>query len=470
MIATNIYSQYWHLFRWLMIPARYHYWLFMVSVVVTVVAVFSVTVGTWFKVGDWRLVFVGIWAIVFSLWSFSAVLVLHGQLMALPSNRQMRLIPGVRLRAMAIHWLVLTIMAILFTACQYFLKEMEFSLASIILNWSFFSLASVAFLLCLKWFASFALLAVWFLGMAFSIFIWPLNISPILLFAFALAIWLGFSYWWMRWLPTKKTENIFLLRNWQSLQRASCNSWIKFPINMLAPRIKNKYTFASLYLHLLNGVTGNAVSRVIIWLLMAGIAVLGVSLIALFGYGGAMRDIAQVAIPITLWTFLCSAGMGYFTGLFTSISRVWLYFPGTRAELLGAVEKNFLSSLSIDLFFISALISLACYWVFPEYLLIKWVLLYCLLVLTVNWALFHFVWYLYCRTQGSSNLLGGAIFLIVMLQIFLAGVGWSLVSSGKISAELLMLGAIFCCLPGGLLARGSAKKVTPTMNFARGKV
>lgn len=470
-MTTNVFSQYWHLFRWLMIPARYHYWLFMLSMVVTVVAVFSTVVGSLLKVGDWRLVIVGIWAIVFSLWSFNAVLVLHGQLLSLPSNRQLRLIPGVRQRALAIHWVVLTIMAALFTACQYFLKEMAFTFGSFILNWSIFSFASVIFLLCLKWFANFSLLAVWFFAMAFSVFIWPLDISPWLFFAVALVIWLGFSYWWLRWLPMHKIDNIFLLRNWHSLQRSSTYHWTKLPINMLAPRIKDDYTPASLYLHLLNGVTGNVVSRVTIWLMMGSFCVLGIGLlIVLFDYGSVIRDIAQIAIPITLWIFLSSAGMGYFTGLFASISRVWLYFPGTRAELLSATEKNFMLSLLIDLIFICALIGLACYWVFPEYLLIKWILLYCLLVLSVNWALFHFVWYLYCRTQGSSNSLGFAIFFIIMAQFFLAGFGWGFLSSGKISAEPLVLGAIFCCFAGALLLRVYAKKATPAMGFARGKV
>lgn len=470
MMVTNVFSQYWHLFRWLMIPARYHYWLFMLSMVVTVVAVFSTVVGALLNIGDWRLFIIGIWAIVFSLWSFSAVLVLHGQLLSLPSNRQLRLIPRVRQRALAIHWVVLTIMAMLFTACQYFLKEMEFTFGSFILNWSIFSFSSVIFLLCLKWFANFSLLAVWLFGMAFSAFIWPLDISPWLFFAVALVIWLGFSYWWLRWLPMQKIDNIFLLRNWQSLQRSSSYHWAKLPINMLAPRIKAHYTPASLYSHLLSGVTGNVVSRVIIWLLMGSLSVLVLSLIALSGCGGAMLDMAQVAIPITLWTFLSSAGIGYFTGLYASIGRAWFYFPGTRAELLSAIEKSFLVVLLIDLFFISGLIGLACFWVFPEYLLIKWILLYCLLVLAVNWALFHFVWYLYCRTQGSSNLLGVAIFFIIMVQIFLAGVGWGVVSSGKISAELLALGAIFCCFAGALLLRVYAKKATPKMSFARGKV
>lgn len=470
MMVTNTVSQYWHLFRWLMIPARYHYWLFMLSTVVTVVALFSVVVGSFLHVGDWRLVVVGIWAIVFSLWFFGAVLVLHGQLLSLPSNRQMRLIPGVRQQALVIHWVVLTIMAILFTACQYFLKGMQFTFDSVILNWSLFSFGSVVFLLCLKWFANFSLLGVWFLGVGFSAFVWPLDISPWLLFILALVVWLGFSYCWLRWLPTQKIDNVFLLRNWQSLQRTSSNHWAKLPINMLAPRIKDNYTPASLYLHLLNGVTGNAVSRVIIWLMMGGFAILVVSLIVLLGYGGAMRDMAQVAIPITLWTFLSSAGMGYFTGLFASIGRVWFYFPGTRAELLSAVEKNFLLSLLIDVFFVCVLTGLACYSVFPEYLLIKWGVLYSLLVLAVNWLLFHFVWYLYCRTQGNSNLLGVAVFFIIMMQIFLAGVAWSLVSGGKISAELLVLGAIFCCFPGALILRIYAKKATPKMCFARGKV
>lgn len=470
MIATNIFRQYWHLFRWLMVPARYHYWLFMLSMIVTVIAVFGVVVGSLFDVGGWRLVFVGIWAIVFSLWSFSAVLVLHGQLLSLPSNRQMRLISGVRQRALVIHWVVLTLMAILFTACQYFLKEMKFTLDSVILNWSLFSLASVVFLLCLKWFANFSLFAVWIAGMGFSAFIWPLNIPPWILFTLALVVWLGFSYWWMQWLPMQKIENIFLLRNWQSQQRTPFYHWAKLPINMLAPRIKDNYTPASLYLHLLNGVTGNTVSRVLIWLLMSSFVALALCLITLFGYADALVDVGHVAIPITLWTFLSSAGMGYFTGLFASIGRVWFYFPGTRAELLNAVEKNFISSLLIDLFFVCALTALACYWVFPQYLLIKWVVLYCLLVLIINWLLFHFFWYLYCRTQGNSNVLGVAIFFIIMVQLFFAGVGWSLVSSEKISAELLMLGAICCCLPGALLLRRCAKKATQTLRFARGKV
>lgn len=470
-MMTNIFSQYWHLFRWLMIPARYHYWLFMLSLVVTVIAVFSVVVGSWLNVGDWRLVFIGVWAVVFALWSFSAVLVLHGQILSLPSNKQLRLMPGVRQRALVIHWVVLAIMAILLTACQYYLMGMEFSLARVILNWAFFSLGSIIFLFCLKWFANFSMLAIWIVGMGFSTYIWPLNISTWLLSILALAAWLGFSYWWLQWLPSKKIENIFLLRNWQSVQRTSSNNWFVLPINMLAPRIKNSYTSASLYMHLLNGVTGNAVSRVIIWLIIGSFCVLGIILwITLFNFAGVLLDIAQIAIPITLWTFLSSAGMGYFTGLFASVGRVWFYFPGTRAELLSAVEKNFMLSLVIDLFFVCVLTGLACYWVFPEYLLIKWIVLYCLLVLVVNWLLFHFVWYLYCRTQGNSNLLGVAIFFIIMAQIFLAGVGWSLVSGGKISAELLMLGAIVFCFLGGLLLRGFAKKATKSVSFARGKV
>ncbi len=175
-MMTDSFSQYWHLFRWLMIPARYHYWLFILSMVVTVIAVFSVAVGSWFNVGDWRLVFVGIWAIVFSLWLCFSVLVLHGQLLSLPSNRQLRLIPGVRQRALIIHLVVLTIMAILFTAFQFCVKGMEFAFDRVILNWSIFSFFSVVFLLCLKWFANFSLLAVWFFGMVFSDFVWPLDL------------------------------------------------------------------------------------------------------------------------------------------------------------------------------------------------------------------------------------------------------------------------------------------------------
>lgn len=469
-MKKNIVGQYWHLFRWLMTPARYHYWLFMFSMLVTVAALFSVAVGSWLHLGGWRLVFVGIWAIVFSLWFFSSVLVLHGQLLSLPSNRQLRLIPGVRQQALVIHCVMLTIMAILFTACQYFLKEMKFTLSSVVFNWSLFSLASVVFLLCLKWFSNFSLLAVWMLGMGFSAVFWPLSISPWLLFVFALLIWIIFSCWWLQWLPVQKVENIFLLSNWQGLQRRSSNHWTKLPINMLAPRIKNNYTPASLYLHLLNGVTGNAVSRVLIWFLMSSFIVLGLCLMTLFGYGGTLVDIAHIAIPITLWTFLGSAGIGYFTWLFASIGRVWFYFPGARTELLSAVEKNFLLLLLIDVFFVCVLTGLACYWVFPEYLLTKWVVLYVSLVLAVNWLLFHFVWYLYCRTQGNSNLLGVAVFFIIVVQVLLAGASWSFVSSGKISTELLMMSAIFCCFPSTLILRIFTKKSTPTMSFSRGKV
>ena len=467
MVSTV--DQYWHLFRWLMIPARYHYWLFLITVAVTVLAVFSALLGSGLNIGGWRLLAIGIWAVVFSLWSFSTVLVLHGQLVSLPSNRHLRFIPRVRQRALAIHWVVLTVMTIFFTAAQYFLKEIKFTLDSIILNWSLFSLASVAFLLCLKWLSSYSLLGVWLLGMGFSAFVWPLAISPWLLFALALIVWFGFSCWWLRWLPAGKVENIFLMRGGQILQNTSVYPWARLPINMLAPRIKTRYTSASLYLHLLNGVTGNLASRVIIWLLIGGFAVAGLGLISLLGYGGAMSDIAQVAIPITLWTFLSSAGMGYFMGLFANVGRVWFYFPGTRAELFSAVGKNFFSSLLIDLFFICVLIGLACYWVFPEYLLIKWVLLYVLLVLAVNWGMFHFVWYLYCRSQGNTNLLGVSIFLILLVQIFLAGFSWGLVSSGRVGAELLVSSAILCCFPVALLLRAYAKKATPKMCFPRVK-
>jgi hypothetical protein len=465
-MMTTSFSQYWHLFRWLMIPERYHYWLFMLSMVVSVVAVFSVVAGSLLKIGDWHLVIVGIWAVVFSLWFFRAVFVLHGQLLSLPSNRQLRLIPGVRQRALVIHWVVVTIMTLLFTACQYFLKEMEFTLSGVIVNWTLFSLASVILLLCLK----FSLLGAWFFGMVFSAYIWPLGISPWLLLLLSFVVCISLSYWWLRWLPVQKIDNIFLMSNWQALQRTSLNHWTKLPINMLAPRFKNNYTTASLYVHLLNGVTGIVVSRVIIWLLMSSFAILSFSLIALLGYGGAMRDMAQVAILITLWVFLSSAGMGYFTGLFANIGRVWFYFPGTRAELLRVVEKNFMSLMLIDLFFICALIGLACYWVLPEYLQVKWVLLYGLLVLALNWALFHFVWYLHCRTQGSSNSLGAAIFFIIMMQIFLSGVSWSLVSGGNINAELLAMGAIVCCFLGAIFMRAYAQKATPKMCFAQGKV
>lgn len=470
MMATNVHHQYWYLFRWLMLPARFHYWLFMLSSVLTIVALGSALIGSLLKVGDWRLVVVGVWAIVFSVWFISAVLVLHGQLLALPSNRQMHLISGVRQRALLIHWLVLAIMAALFTVFQYFLRGIEFTLANVIVNWSLCLLASVMFLLCLKWLANFALLGIWLLGMGFATFIEPLDISPWLLFVLALVLWLSFCYWWLRWLPAQKIENVFLLRNWQSLQRKPLCHWSKLPINMLAPRIKMNYNSASLYIHLLNGVTGNFLSRVMTWLLVGGLAVVGLSLMVWLGYGAAVGEMAKVAIPITLWTFLASAGMGYFVGIFANLSRAWLYFPGTRAELLGAVEKNFVMSLLIDLFFICSLMSLAVNWVFPEYLLIKWILLYCLLVLVVNWALFHFAWYLYCRTQGNSNVLNLAIFFIIVAQLLLAGVGWSLVSSETISAEALALGAIGGVLPAALLLRFYAQKATPTMNFARGKV
>lgn len=53
MMATNVHHQYWYLFRWLMLPARFHYWLFMLSSVLTIVALGSALIGSLLKVGDW---------------------------------------------------------------------------------------------------------------------------------------------------------------------------------------------------------------------------------------------------------------------------------------------------------------------------------------------------------------------------------------------------------------------------------
>lgn len=197
---------------------------------------------------------------------------------------------------------------------------------------------------------------------------------------------------------------------------------------------------------------------------------LGLGLIVLLGHGGGLRDFAHIAIPITLWIFFATAGMGYFTGLYASIGRVWFYFSGTRLELFDAVEKNFMLRLIIDLFFICVLVGFACYWVFPEYLQIKWILLYCVLVLIVNWTLLHFFWWLYCRTEARGNIFGFAVSLITMLQAFMAGVGWSLVPNGRTSAELLALGVIFCCMSGAILLRVYAKRAIPKMSFVRRKV
>ncbi len=456
---------YWKLVRWLVLPERYHYWLFMFSLMVSIVTAISGVSGllNGHIIGVLVIVF---WAIVFTLWFSISLLMMHGQLLLMASNRQLYLLPGVRIRALTVYWLVITAMAVLLTVGQWVLMDTALSITGFVFNWSLCVLASVVFLWCLTFFSTFALLVFWGLCMLFSRFVWPLELSPWVMLVLALSALIGFSYWWLRWVPAKKYTNIFLMSNWQEFQKTASMPWLTISTKLGLLKKVSHPEPTSLFRYLLYGRMGNFGLRVLIWLLMTGVVLLCAELLAMNGYSAWLTEMMRVLIPITLWGYLCG-GLGFFMRLYSNLGRVWLYFPGSRKMQFVVIERYFMLLMLVDLVFICLLASVACYWVYPEYLQLQWVIFYCLLVGGLNWLLFQMAWWLYCRTQGSNNWLGIATFFVIFVQVFVAGLCFGLVFSGSISAQAMMSGVIMFCILSAFLLRQRMLRTSQNMSFSR---
>jgi|GEM_PF-5776009 len=459
-------NSYWQLFRWLMLPARYHYWLFIFFLAMSGVALVGAIFGLLNMQTDGVLL-VGLWVTAFMLWFSVSILVLHGQLLVLASNRQLHLLPGLRSRALALHLLALTLIAVFITAWGCILKDNELSVAGFVFNWALCVLASIIFLLCLIWFSSVALIAIWLMSIIVAKFFWPLGLSPWLLLIVALLAWVGFGYWWLRWAPAKKFNNMFLMRNWQNFPKSAFN-----PPSLLPARLRQLGAIitpstSSLFHNLLNGGAGSVPRRVMVGLGSNVVGLIAFGFLMQMKHSEPLGEFLRVLIPVALWAYISGAGLRFFIRLYANLGRAWLYFPGTRAALFGATEKYFIWLILLDLVMISLLAGIGCYWIYPDYLQLKWLVIYCMLAISVNWLVFHFGWWLYCYTKGSNSWLGVASLFILIVQIFISGLCWRLVVDGHLALEILLSGIVVSCLSIGFLLRSRALHASLGMTFSR---
>lgn len=97
MNTRTHFAGYWQLFRFLTMPARYQYWTLNLGLISGVLALGAVALGT----KTWLIVLP---LAIFAIWLFNAMIMLHGQLLAVASSRTLNLLPLTRRRALLIHF------------------------------------------------------------------------------------------------------------------------------------------------------------------------------------------------------------------------------------------------------------------------------------------------------------------------------------------------------------------------------
>src|SRR5690606_570936 len=147
-------------------------------------------------------------------WFTFSIMMLHSQLLSLPANRQMVLLSRVRIHALIIYLIMVTLPAALFQIFLWQFKEPGESLMDgVILIWSISVLFSLSFLLSILFFKCFSLMVFYCLWSLIWHFFWPLPLPSWLVLSIAISAIISFSYWWLNWNPVKRITNIFLMRS-----------------------------------------------------------------------------------------------------------------------------------------------------------------------------------------------------------------------------------------------------------------
>lgn len=467
MSAQQTASTYWHLFRLLTMPARYQYWLLIISIGCALLGALGALVGYWW-----------LWipaAALFSVWFFTAGLIIHGQLLVVASNRSLSLLRSIRQRALVIHVATLSLVSVLPALLQ--IVKGEALIDSLVVSWVLCSLMSFGFIACLVWSPQFGLLLLWVVGWGFYKLVWPLGVPLWLYFGVAVIAWWLYARWWLRWLPAKRIDNPFMMASWGTMQVRVQISFVGQGLfigvkrRLLRLIVAREPSPRDLYASLLTGGAVSLPGRLVNWLTFTVILLLVWLLAYVFGAMGFFNDMIGIVGPIMFWVFLSGAGMGFIMWMYHNLARAWLYFPGSRSTLFRAIEWRYLQCLLMDSTLFCLLGAVVFKAVFPdvyeEISLLLWLPLYFLLVLGFWWFFFQCGWLVYCYTHGSVQWWSFAVFLGVIGQLVLAGSCWWLVEQGVQAPETLAFMLVIVFLALGLVLRPLAQVASRRMSFAR---
>lgn len=424
---------YGHLFKWLFMPNRFNYWLFIICIVSGCIA----GISSAFHV-IWPA---GVFLLVFTLWFVSGLLSLSGQLIALGSCRQFGLLPLIRTRMLIIYWAA-NIVLILIVATLIHVLHQHIWLTALAIGGSMCIFLSVLFI----WInAGSKLLAPIMLFILFISSKWiysAVSACPLLSGLFAIALASGFSYWWYQWRPVKRVNNVFLIRSLDKVGLDVAPAQNYFLAQLLSKFFPSKVN--NLHGVLLKGGPDTIQHRAMIWFLgLVMMTIYGLISTVLIG-ASAIKELTMVTVPILLWSFLLAGGLGLPLNIYRNLGRTWLYFPGSKRLLLHYIEKIFYRDLLLDTV---AVCVIACVYLalLDKLTMAMYVVpVYMLGVLAMQ--IFSYYASLYIHLQTSGSYTWYRVFMFVYIAIVLIGLGvvyFNFANDGQI---LWVLGAVFIVL------------------------
>lgn len=460
-------NSYWYLFRLLAMPARYQYWLLVMSIGCALLGALGGLFGYWW-----------LWipaAALFPVWLFTAILVIHGQLLAVASSRSLNLLRSIRQRALVIHLGMLGLVSVLLALLQ--IIKGEALISSLVGTWVLCSLASFGFIAALVLSPRYGLLLLWLVGWGFYKFVWPLGLPLWLYLSTAVIGWWFYARWWLQWRPERRIDNPFMMASWGTMQLRTQNlfagqvAFIGMKRRLIQLLIAREPSPRDVYLNLLMGGVVSLTGRLINWLAFVAILISVWLLSYVFGAMGLFNDLIGIVGVVMFWAFLSGAGAGFIMWMYHNLARAWLYFPGSRSGLFRAIEWRYLQCLLMDSTLFCLLGAVVFRTVFPdvyvEISLLLWLPLYFLLVLGFWWFYFQCGWLVYCYTHGSVQWWSFVVFLGVVGQLVLAGICWWLVAQGVQPPENLAFTLVIIFLVLVLLLRPLAQIASQRLSFAR---
>jgi hypothetical protein len=465
-IHSNV-NAYWQLFRLLAMPSRYQYWFLLMSIGCALLGVLAWPFGYWW-LGLPSVAFFGLWLVF-------AGLVIHGQLLAVASNRSLGLLHSIRRRALVIHALIMTLIAVILGLLQ--VLRGEALISSLVVSWALCSLVSFGFVASLVWSPQYGLFILYLLGIGLYYVVWSLLNLPVWLYlGVAVLAWWVYARWWLQWRPKKRINNPFMAVTWGARQRTHKPSsvWRTYSgvkRRLLLPLVNLESSPRDLYMSLLMGGATSPLNRLINWLVFTAFFILIWLLFYTFAGMGVLYDMVSAFSGLMFWGFLCGAGMGFIMWMYHNLARAWLYFPDDRCALFRAIEWRYLQCLLMDsaLFCLlgAGVLRVGFSQLYTEISLLLWLPLYFLIVVSFWWLYFQCVWLLYCYTQGSLKWWSFAIVFGVAAQLMLAASVWWLVEWRGQALEHLAILFILSFLLLSLALRPLAQKASRRMTFAR---
>ncbi len=465
-IHSNI-NAYWQLFRLLAMPSRYQYWLLVMGIGCGLLGLLAWPFGYWWFALP-SIGFLGVWLAISGM-------VIHGQLLAVASNRTLILLHAIRRRALVVHALMVALIAVVL-AFLHTLKGGDL-ISSLIVSWALCSLVSFGFVASLVWSPQYALLISYLLGIGFWYVVWFLLDLPVWLYlGVAVVAWWSYARWWLQWLPANRIHSPFvavtliaMTRNHSSSIRWRIVDNLKHYLSRMF--VGTQSSPRDLYLSLLMGGEVGLLNRLMSRVVLTAIVILAWFFLYARVGKGSVNDVLDIFLALMFLAFFCGAGMAFIVWMYHNLARTWLYFPRDRCALFRAIEWRYLQCLLMDSVLFCLLGAVVLVSGFSELNVDisspLWLPLYFLLVVSFWWFYFQCAWLVYCYSQGSLKWWSFANTFVVAFQLMLAAGGWWWVkqSGQSLKHVAILLIVIFFLLSVAL--RPLAQKASRRMTFAR---